>query len=194
MSGTAVAGTAVAHADPGWHTVRFYRDTRELSAAVAGFLTEGLRAGEHAIIVATTAHRLAFAAALAAAGVDAPAARARGQLVVLDAPATLRLVQAAGQPPDPEAFRRIIGGLITRLAADGRPVRVYGEMVALLWDDGQLEAAIALESLWNELAATTPFALLCAYPSAGPATTPAQTRARDRVRELHSGVMASPLR
>jgi signal transduction histidine kinase len=37
-------------------------------------------------------------------------------------------------------------------------------MVALLWAEGNLEAAIQLEQLWNDLAQTHSFELLCAYP------------------------------
>jgi signal transduction histidine kinase len=37
-------------------------------------------------------------------------------------------------------------------------------MVAILWKDGNRDAAIRLEELWNELAKIHPFALFCAYP------------------------------
>jgi anti-sigma regulatory factor (Ser/Thr protein kinase) len=36
-------------------------------------------------------------------------------------------------------------------------------MVALLWDEGNLEGAIELETMWNDLAATHAFTLFCAY-------------------------------
>jgi anti-sigma regulatory factor (Ser/Thr protein kinase) len=45
------------------------------------------------------------------------------------------------------------------------PVRAFGEMVALLWGAGNVKAAMALESLWNDLAASRQFSLLCAYPT-----------------------------
>jgi hypothetical protein len=48
-------------------------------------------------------------------------------------------------------------GETIRLASRGREnatVRAYGEMVDLLWKDGLEEAAIRLETLWNELANT----------------------------------------
>jgi anti-sigma regulatory factor (Ser/Thr protein kinase) len=37
-------------------------------------------------------------------------------------------------------------------------------MVALLWDSGDVANAIAVESLWNDLALEIPFSLLCTYP------------------------------
>lgn len=36
-------------------------------------------------------------------------------------------------------------------------------MVDILWQRGEKYAALALEELWNELAQTRPFALLCGY-------------------------------
>ncbi len=42
---------------------------------------------------------------------------------------------------------------------------MFGEMVALLWADGQTGAAVDLEAMWNELASQYSFSLLCAYPA-----------------------------
>jgi hypothetical protein len=50
-------------------------------------------------------------------------------------------------------FRSVVGRLMSKAARSGRPVRAYGEMVALLWDAGHLDAAIDVELLWNELLA-----------------------------------------
>jgi hypothetical protein len=38
-------------------------------------------------------------------------------------------------------------------------------MVALLWDFGQVNEAVEVEAMWNELAAQYQFSLLCAYPA-----------------------------
>jgi hypothetical protein len=59
----------------------------------------------------------------------------------------------------------VVGGIVREAAATGRPVKAFGEMVALLWEAGDVAGAIALESLWNELAEELPFSLFCAYPS-----------------------------
>jgi hypothetical protein len=42
-------------------------------------------------------------------------------------------------------------------------IRAYGEMVNVLWKDGLTAAAIRLETLWNELAKSYDFKLLCGY-------------------------------
>jgi hypothetical protein len=77
--------------------------------------------------------------------------------------------------------------LIGRLAAGPGPVRVYGEMVALLWADGQVAAALELEDLWNELGRRLPFSLFCGYPeqAVAPAAVPGIGR-------LHSAVVGTP--
>src|SRR4029434_1895112 len=46
-------------------------------------------------------------------------------------------------------------------------VRVFGEMVALLWAEGNMDAALQLEMLCNDLVTLHPFSLLCAYPLRG---------------------------
>jgi hypothetical protein len=67
--------------------------------------------------------------------------------------------------PDPTLFRSTVGDMIERLCA-GRipcPMRAYGEMVDLLWQEGNSDGAIKLEILWNQLASPYDFALLCGY-------------------------------
>jgi hypothetical protein len=67
--------------------------------------------------------------------------------------------------PDPEAFGNGMYEVIRR-ACRGRldcTIRIYGEMVDVLWKNGQQEAAIDLEMLWNQLAITHAFSLLCGY-------------------------------
>ena len=66
----------------------------------------------------------------------------------------------------PRVFMEVIGGVISRAAESGRPVRVFGEMVSLLVADGHPAAALRLEELWNDLQAhlAHAFSLFCAYP------------------------------
>ncbi|MDX6231796.1 MAG: hypothetical protein QOH68_764, partial [Nocardioidaceae bacterium] len=158
----AVADLVVAPHD---HVVNLYDDEADVIAAVCSYLAEGLAAGEAAVVVATESHRQAFDAGLHERGIDPEAARASGQYRCLDAAATLSLFMVDGTP-DPASFVRVIGGLVTEASAGGRAVRAFGEMVALLWDDGNVVGAIELESLWNELGREYAFSLYCAYPMA----------------------------
>jgi hypothetical protein len=67
--------------------------------------------------------------------------------------------------PDHQRFRQCIEAVLNtiRVRRYGMAIRAFGEMVDLLWRDGNARAAIELEELWNELRSTQSFALLCAY-------------------------------
>jgi anti-sigma regulatory factor (Ser/Thr protein kinase) len=144
--------------------VQFYGGDRELAASVGGYLAGGIEAGDVAVVVATHPHRLAFEAELRAAGVNAGAAAASGRLLTLDAAESLRDFLVGGRL-DHDRFQAGVGGLVRRLASAGRPVRIYAEMVALLWDAGRVSLALELEKLWNNLRSRFPFSLLCGYPA-----------------------------
>ena len=57
-----------------------------------------------------------------------------------------------------------MGGVISSVTDGRAPVRAFGEMVALLWAEGNYAGAIRLEELWNELQKSHSFSLFCAYP------------------------------
>jgi DcmR-like sensory protein/MerR-like DNA binding protein len=145
------------------HFVQFYERDAVLVADVTRFVGDALRAGEGAVVIATPAHRQAIQRKLGARGLDVAAARRRGQLVCLDAGRTLAGFIVRGSP-DRKRFREVVGGVIARAAAGRSRVRAFGEMVALLWAGGRPGAAVRLERLWNELAASHTFVLHCAYP------------------------------
>jgi hypothetical protein len=84
----------------------------------------------------------------------------------------------------------LIGQLIRQATGTGRRVRVFGEIVALLWDAGQVTAAIELERLWNELGRQYPFSLFCAYPAHS--VTDDHLGAFAEVCHLHAEVIGVP--
>src|SRR5438128_2169854 len=45
-----------------------------------------------------------------------------------------------------------------------RGLVVFGEMVSVLWNEGNRVGALALEHLWNEVLKQQAFQLHCAYP------------------------------
>lgn len=153
----------VLHAGPRDHIVLFYRDDSELIGKVGEYLLEALRDGGAAIVFGSWPHRLSLGRLLARAGIDLTTARASGFYQEHDADDMIdRLVIA--DRVDPASFWTDITPVIRRAAELGRPVRIFGEMVALLWDAGMASAAVEVEAMWNELAAQFPFSLVCAYP------------------------------
>jgi signal transduction histidine kinase/ActR/RegA family two-component response regulator len=148
------------------HFVQFYETDTFLLDSLAAFAGTALEKGEAVIIVATEAHRNALEERLEARGLDVASAMATGLYVSLDASETLSRLMVDGCP-DPALFKEVIGGIIKQVA-EGRPsVKIFGEMVALLWAEGKHAEAISLEGLWNELRETHRFSLLCGYPMNG---------------------------
>ena len=145
------------------HVVQFYGDDDELAAGVAPYLAAALDADGVAIVIATDAHRRAFADRLATMGIDVAGAREAGSLVMLDAAEAVDSLLIDGRVAR-HRYDKLIGDLVREAAAGGRTVRAYGEIVALMWADGHVNAALELEDLWNGLGREVGFSLYCAYP------------------------------
>jgi hypothetical protein len=146
------------------HAVRFYENTTSLCRTVADFLSGGFGLGQPALVIATPAHTDGVVEELRARSVDVDALADAGALVLLDARKVLTTFMQDGVP-DAERFRANITEAIDRLNS-GREectIRAYGEMVDVLWQDGLTSAAIRLEMLWNQLALSRNFSLLCGY-------------------------------
>jgi MEDS: MEthanogen/methylotroph, DcmR Sensory domain len=185
----AVAASLAGAAQRG-HVVQFYTREWELAAGVGEYLAEALASGSVVVVVATPAHRLAFESYLAGVDADVAADRADGRYQAIDAAALLGRFAVAGQV-DAASFEAEVGQVIRAAGAAGRPVRLYGEMVALLWEAGQLNAALELEALWNDLARDIPFVLYCGYPEA-PAPGTDERAALAEVCRLHAAVVGTP--
>jgi anti-sigma regulatory factor (Ser/Thr protein kinase) len=146
------------------HLVRFYDGSDDLVSVVVGHLRAALTADHVVIVIATAEHRRAFHVGLRQHDIDVDAAESGNQLVWLDATATLARFTHDGVL-DSAGFDSTVGAVIRRATSTGHPVDAYGEMVALLWQAGNVAGALELEDLWNGLAERVPFSLLCTYPS-----------------------------
>jgi len=164
---TASAPADLAASDRG-HEVQYYEHSGSLVSRVADFLAPAIVANEAAVVIATPKHADLIDIELLARGIDIEAARRDGRLVGLDAVETLKSFMV-GDQPDERRFVTVVGGTIesARLRAKAPIVRAFGEMVAVLWAQGHLAAALALEDVWNELLGHHPFSLLCGYPLPG---------------------------
>ena len=151
------------------HSVQFYSNDVFLLDALSRFMGSAIGAGDAGIVIATEAHRLELAERLSARGLDLAKAVEQGRYVALDAAETLAQFMVDGWP-DEKKFVDVIGGVIHRAYAaavkeNGRAA-LFGEMVALLWAEGKTDAALRLEQLWNQIAQSHSFSLVCAYPLA----------------------------
>jgi hypothetical protein len=147
-----------------FHAVKFYKDVPSLGHIVCAFVAEGLRRDEPAVIIATVEHTAFFKQCFVANGIDVERVLQAGLLTVLNADDVLDRFMRDGIPM-PQLFAETLGAILTSIASrfPGATIRAYGEMVDLLWQRDQTAAAIRLETLWNDLARSHRFGLLCGY-------------------------------
>jgi PAS domain S-box-containing protein len=146
------------------HSVQFYENDGFLVELLEEFVCNNLRAGHAVVMVATTLHVAMLHARLQRAGVDFRAAAEDDRFIVLDANDTLARIMGDAPMPAAGVFAEVVEPIIRRAAAQGRPLCIFGEMVALLCRDGRHDAAMRLEQHWNQLRERHRFSLLCAYP------------------------------
>jgi PAS domain S-box-containing protein len=147
----------------GEHIAQLYSHETVLIESLRMFTNRGLSRGEAVLLVLTPSHREMLLRHLTADGVDIDGLQGAGQLVLLDA-AELLASFMRDEMPDATLFSMRLGEIVTRMRPSGstRMVRVFGEMVDLLWTSNQ-PAAIRLEQLWNDLIQGSGLSLFCAY-------------------------------
>jgi len=144
------------------HFVQFYEQDDFIVDSIGRFVVEGLQQSESVLVVATDEHLNALNRCLSQRDVDVVAAITTGHYVPLSAEATLAEIKVDGRI-SPDRVRDVIGNTLQQTRITGRPLRVFGELVALLCAEGDVAGAIELEDLWNELKVIHPFSLYCAY-------------------------------
>jgi PAS domain S-box-containing protein len=193
MSASSISGMSSAPPAPSGakhHVVHLYENDSSLVDRTSLLLQDSLSAGRSVVIVATVAHREAFASDLRSHGLDLAAASASGRYLSLDAEETLSKF-LANREFDSQRFTELVGGLLAKAAQaslSSDPVVVFGEMVALLWSQGEHQAAIRLEELWNEIGTRHSFSLHCAYPMKS-FDKPEHTGLFSRICAQHSSVI-----
>jgi len=162
MAVTELAATPLDVA-PRDHIVQFYEHDAALIGRVAPYLRHALEAGAAAVTIVSAEHERQLREQWRAEGFDLGS---DDRFVVLDAAKTLALITRDGWP-QADLFDLHVGALVERLSARCGNVVAFGEMVALLFADGQRAAAVHLEGLWNALRRRAAFSLYCAYPMQG---------------------------
>lgn len=147
------------------HSALFYKDQAGLRDSIAPHIAAALRTGGSVLVIARPEMRQEFAMELHRQHVQvAPFGQQRGFFLTLDAGQTLDRFCVDGSP-DGALFQQVVGSVVRRLAAGGRYVTAYGEMVGILCERGQFAQAIRLEEMWNELLAMEGGRLFCGYAS-----------------------------
>lgn len=175
---------------PGDHVVQFYRTDDFLVECLASYIANGLLEGERALIITTPVHRAALEHRLRMKKVDVTMSSVQAMYQVFDAADLLQQFMIGGRP-DRTAFEASVGDIVRQATEDKRRVRAFGEMVALLWQADQREAAIEVEGFWNELGQKHRFSLLCAYPAESAGPKPGRP-AMEHICQEHTCIIPAP--
>lgn len=169
------------------HVVHFYEAPDARDRAVVEWVLPTLRNGGGALLVCTPSNAARVRAGLCDAGLDVEDLERHGRLMIVRARDLMaRFIDARGLHP--ETFRHLARDLILKIRVgcgdSDAPIRVWGEMVHLLWEAGDRSGAHRLEQMWNDILPEAGVELLCSYDVAG-ATDAAYDALRRDVMETH---------
>jgi KaiC/GvpD/RAD55 family RecA-like ATPase len=152
---------------PTVHSVHIYSDDTGLITRLCGIFAGSLRMGDSALVIATPEHREQLVKSLGEVGINLRSCAREGRYTMVDAHELLAQFMRHGMP-DAKLFRESVGNVLAsayeRARSRNKRVTAFGEMVAILWDNDEKEAALKLEGLWNEALREHSFHLHCAYP------------------------------
>ncbi len=152
---------------PAIHSVHIYEDSAALVNRLCAIVSASLRTGDSVVIVATAEHREQLLKELQNCGLDVRTHARQGRYAMLDAEQTLASFMREGMP-DTNLFNgsvlQILDQARRSARSHGKRLTVFGEMVAVLWQEGKKDAALQLETLWNDALNEQAFHLHCAYP------------------------------
>ena len=151
----------------GQHTVQFHMNDRFFLDEVSRFVGSALRSGELVVVVADEATRDGVAHRLRAQELDLGRLASRGQFVAHDSAKAVSRVMHGGYP-DRDVLTEMIDDLErTRVASANRPdcrLTIVGDMNVTLCRNGDIEAAIEVERIWDDVTSGLPFFTVCSYP------------------------------
>jgi hypothetical protein len=152
---------------PNDHLVQIYENDNVVLDSLEGFVISGIETGDSVIIIATEEHITALNKRLKGHGFDVKKIISDRSYIPLNAHEALAKFMRVGWP-DEKLFMEMVTDIISLARGkNNRTVRAYGEMVAILWQQGFSGATVQLEHLWNKFCEKEVFCLFCAYPKSG---------------------------
>jgi DNA-binding NarL/FixJ family response regulator len=149
------------------HEVQFYSADWILIECFTDRIAAALRGNNAAVVLATKSHREGLVQRLKAEGFDVDRAILGGTYVSLDAADMLSRIMVDGvldRARVLEGLTRLIASAATAAKKEDSRVALCGECVGLLSTLGNMNAAIRLERVGNDLISTKDVDVTCAYP------------------------------
>lgn len=150
------------------HELQIYSNDASFLDGFTSFVAGGLHAGNAVVVLATEAHRQGLFQKLQARGFDLEVIIESGGYSSVDVCETLLSFMVHDQP-DPDQFERVVNSFVNKAskAPNGatRRVSACGECAPFLWTQGNLNAALRVEELWEAAVRKYGLSTLCGYIS-----------------------------
>lgn len=147
------------------HEVEFYPDDAHYVSGLTHYVENRLKRQNPVILFATVTHQQAILQSLKAEGVDIDALIDRGNVVFLDSFEVLSGIMVDGKP-DAAICKRSLGALVSSHATHP-PVAFCGQCAPVLLSQGNVEGALQLEHMWDEITLAYGADTFCGYISNG---------------------------
>ena len=151
---------------PADNIVQIYTSGDMFIDSLERFVGNGIQQGEGVIVIATDEHIRALNHRLTTRGFDIKTAFLKQQYIPLNVEEMLAKFMVNNWP-DEQLFEQFITELLAQASKNGRRVRAFGEIAAILWAYGHMDATYRLEQLWDMLCQRKFLSLFCAYPKSG---------------------------
>src|SRR5687768_16466646 len=173
------------------HVVPIYANKEIFMDTLVGFVGNGINSGDCVLVVAKAENLQALNQQLKAHAIRVDTLISQDQHILLDAAEVLSQFMVHDWP-DQSLCLSLVYSIIERARANNREFKAFGEMVAMLWEQGHYGATVHLEHLWNKICAQEPFGLFCAYPKSGFTQNPNESI--KKICATHSRVIAGDKR
>ena len=150
------------------HAMHLYGDHDKFVDGLADFFGRALRRGDATCVIATDDVRNGLTQRLQEAGWDVGGPSGHPRCLMIDAAQAMHRFMRNGSP-DAVVLAEIAAELdqYRRAVTEDKKSRLtlFGNMAPLLLANGNLAAAITLETVWSRLTQGLPFFTVCGYPA-----------------------------
>ena len=148
------------------HVVQFYSDDTSMLDGLTRFIKDGLSAGNAVIVIVTKPHQENLLQRLHAEESSFGSAMRQGRYIPVDIAETLATFMVDGLVDATrfrQSARKLIDSAVGVASGENRRVFACGECAPSLWAQGNADAAVQLEHLWDEVARERNVVILCGY-------------------------------
>jgi DcmR-like sensory protein len=146
------------------HVLQLYDNDEVFLKTLLDFVESGIHSNENVIVVATNSHLNKLEFQMEKNGLDVEKLISSQKYIPLSAEETMEEFMINDMLSE-ELFVKITTELLKLAGYGTQKVRLFGEVVTLLLEKGNVEATVLQEDLTNQLCTRHPFlCVFCAYP------------------------------